>query len=58
MRMRGGARGNEILEIDEETWDYNVERSLKPTYLVSRAALPHLIAAGEAASSTSAPSTP
>jgi NAD(P)-dependent dehydrogenase (short-subunit alcohol dehydrogenase family) len=56
--MRGGARGNEILEIDEETWDYNVERSLKPTYLVSRAALPHLIAAGEAASSTSAPSTP
>lgn len=42
----GGARGNEILEIDEETWDYNVERSLKPTYLVSRAALPHLVAAG------------
>ena len=37
------ARGNDILTIDEETWDYNVNLALKSVYLCSRAVLPAMV---------------
>ncbi len=40
----GGGKGDDLLEeLDEETWDWNFEFSLKPTYFCTRAALPELL---------------
>ena len=37
---------NDVLGCDEEEWDLQVDTSLKGTYLMSRAVLPHMIARG------------
>jgi NAD(P)-dependent dehydrogenase (short-subunit alcohol dehydrogenase family) len=37
---------NDVLDCDEDEWDLQVDTSLKGAYLMSRAALPHMIAAG------------
>lgn len=37
------ARGDGVLEIDEATWDWNVEGVLKTQFLMTRAALPALL---------------
>ena len=35
----GGGKGDDLVEeLDEETWDWNFEFSLKPTYFCTRAA--------------------
>lgn len=39
----GAARGDDIVTIDEETWDFNVDLVLKGAFLCSRAVLPHMI---------------
>ena len=40
----GGGKGDDLLtELNEETWDWNFEFSLKPTYFCTRAALPELL---------------
>ncbi len=40
----GGGKGDDLLEeLDEETWDWNFDFSLKPTYFCTRAALPELL---------------
>jgi NAD(P)-dependent dehydrogenase (short-subunit alcohol dehydrogenase family) len=40
---------NAVLGCDEDEWDLQVDTSLKGTYLMSRAALPHMIARGSGA---------
>jgi NAD(P)-dependent dehydrogenase (short-subunit alcohol dehydrogenase family) len=40
---------NDILGCDEDEWDLQVDTSLKGTFLMSRAALPHMIAQGSGA---------
>jgi NAD(P)-dependent dehydrogenase (short-subunit alcohol dehydrogenase family) len=40
---------NDVLGCDEDEWDLQVDTSLKGTYLMSRAALPHMIARGSGA---------
>ncbi len=40
----GAARGDDIREIDEETWDFNLNVVLKSAYLCSRAVVPQMIA--------------
>jgi NAD(P)-dependent dehydrogenase (short-subunit alcohol dehydrogenase family) len=40
---------NDILGCDEDEWDLQVDTSLKGAYLMSRAALPHMIAKGSGA---------
>ncbi len=42
----GMSKGNDILTIDEETWDLNLEIVLKSVYLCSKAVLPGMIARG------------
>jgi NAD(P)-dependent dehydrogenase (short-subunit alcohol dehydrogenase family) len=37
---------NDVLGCDEDEWDLQVDTSLKGTFLMSRAALPHMIAQG------------
>ena len=37
---------NDVLDCDEDEWDLQVDTSLKGAYLMSRAALPHMIVAG------------
>lgn len=37
------SRGNDILEIDEETWDFNLDLVLKSVFLCSKALLPLMI---------------
>ena len=40
----GGGKGDDLIgELDEETWDWNFDFSLKPTYFCTRAALPELL---------------
>lgn len=39
----GASRGDDILSIDEETWDFNIDLVLKGTYLCSQAVLPGMI---------------
>src|SRR5262249_38285447 len=41
----GATRGDGIMEIDEALWDWNFAVVLKSQFLMSQAALPHLIAA-------------
>lgn len=37
------SRGNDIMTIDEETWDFNLDLVLKSVYLCSKAVLPTMI---------------
>ena len=37
------SRGNDILTIDEETWDFNLDLVLKSVYLCSKAVLPGMV---------------
>jgi len=40
----GRSEGDDILSIDEATWDFNLQVDLKCVFLCSQAVLPHLIA--------------
>ncbi|MDA1189221.1 MAG: SDR family NAD(P)-dependent oxidoreductase [Chloroflexi bacterium] len=39
----GGGKGDTLEELDEETWDWNMNFALKPTFLCSKAAMPELL---------------
>ena len=39
----GATAGDDLVSIDEETWDWNFNVVLKSAYLCSKAALPHLL---------------
>ena len=40
----GGSEGDDILSMDEATWDFNLQLNLKSFFLCSKAVLPHLLA--------------
>jgi meso-butanediol dehydrogenase/(S,S)-butanediol dehydrogenase/diacetyl reductase len=45
----GGGKGDDLInDLDEETWDFNFNFSLKPTYYCCRAAMPKLLESAEA----------
>ncbi|MBM3944068.1 MAG: SDR family oxidoreductase [SAR202 cluster bacterium] len=39
----GGGKGDGLEELDEATWDWNINFALKPTFLCSKAAMPELL---------------
>ena len=41
------SKGNDILTIDEETWDFNLDLVLKSVYLCAKAVLPTMIEQGQ-----------
>ncbi len=44
----GGGRGDDLInELDEETWNFNFDFTLKPTYYCCRAAMPKLLESAE-----------
>ena len=45
----GGGKGDDLInELDEETWNFNFDFSLKPTYYCCRAAMPKLLESAKA----------
>ena len=45
----GGGKGDDLInELDEETWNFNFDFALKPTYYCCRAAMPKLLESAEA----------
>jgi NAD(P)-dependent dehydrogenase (short-subunit alcohol dehydrogenase family) len=45
----GLSLGNDILSIDETSWDFNLAVVLKSAFLCSKAVLPHMLSAGHGA---------